>query len=396
MTVTAQKCVAQFRLFKYSLVVLCSLSLSTGTHANDSVVCGLELLEELGWETGNFTDSAENLNAETCQHDLTPRFNTGGETTGAGNSRLFSRIKSALRSTTNRCLFSRKLRVSVEDATNRIIDNTEFIFPEPGDDPRDPFTPPDTNWSASDKRGYDIPSNTLTEGIRSLYQKPVVAECAAAIQVAQLATLVEHFGNETDRFVTAQEIGIGVWREFAKSPSIKANTPLLISRKQRKYALKRLAALGGGAFYNQSGYISPVNNTLEFIDSLDNRGQNFLVLDITEEAVTDLKNRHHPLRELNRITLEIWHNYNRLRATGLSMEILVNLLEKELLSTDSFFRGVTVYIHPLRTGTFAKFLARQFRYNPRTAYKFEIYEDFQSGYFFNRYVNHRLSMCESG
>jgi len=77
MTVTAQKCVAQFRLFKYSLVVLCSLSLSTGTHANDSVVCGLELLEELGWETGNFTDSAENLNAETCQHDLTPRFNTG-------------------------------------------------------------------------------------------------------------------------------------------------------------------------------------------------------------------------------------------------------------------------------------------------------------------------------
>ena len=78
------------------------------------------------------------------------------------------------------------------------------------------------------------------------------------------------------------------------------------------------------------------------------------------------------------------------------MDTLVELLENELLTTDTFFSDVSVYIHPLRTGTFAKFLARQFKYNPRTAYRFEIYEDFQTGYFFNKYVDHRLSQCEAG
>ncbi len=380
---------------------ICVISSFPGTtYAADTLQCHLELLEELGWQTTHLADSPDTLNTDTCQHHRTPLFNVGDRNTiatssGADHARLVSRVNNAIQSDTSRCLVNRRLRESVIAATGKIIGNTDFVFPEPGDDPRDPFTPPASDWSASTRRGYDIPSSSLSDGINALYRKPVVAECAAAIQVAQLATLVEHFEDEADRFVTPQEIGIGVWREFAKSPSIKANTPLLVSRKQRKRALSRLASLGKGAFYNQSGYISPVNNTLEFIDSMDNRGQNFLIVDITEKAVSDLQKRRRPLQELNRMTLEIWHNYNRLRLTGLATDILVELLENELLNTDSFFSDITVYIHPLSTGTFAKFLARQFRYNPRTAYQFEVYEDFQTGYFFNRYINHRLSKCES-
>jgi len=394
MTVETKQWGARFHILKYALLTLGIFSFPTITNATDRVSCSLELLRDLGWQTSSLPDTTDTLYFDTCQHNLTPRFNTGASYSGTDNSRLISRISSAIQSTTSRCLFNRKLGRSVAEATTRIMSNNDFVFPKPGNDPRDPFTPPDSTWLPSKKRGYDIPSSSVTDGIRSLYKKPVVAECAAAIQVAQLATLVEHFGNETDSFVTPQEIGIGVWREFAKSPSIKANKSLLISRKQRKHALKRLATLGKGAFYNQSGYMSPVNDTLEFIDSLDNRGQNFLILDITDVAVEALKNRRRPLRELNRLTLEIWHNYSRLRATGLPIAIVEELLENELLAADTFFSDVTVYIHPLRTGTFAKFLARQFRYNPRTAYKFEIYEDFQSGYFFNSYVEHRLSMCK--
>ena len=393
--------VATLRFLRYACLLLLTLSSANASTTVDTVQCSVDLLKDLGWQISNRSDAPDIRNSDTCQHDLNPYFNIGNQNTntsdtGASDARLLARIKKAIRSDTSRCLVNRRLRNSVAEATRRIIGNEDFVFPEPGEDPRDPFTPPAANWSASTRRGYDIPSNSLSDGIDALYREPVVAECAAAIQVAQLATLVEHYDNHVDRIVSPQEIGIGVWREFAKSPSIKANKPLLVSRKQRKRALGRLATLGRGAFYNQSGYMAPVNDSVEFIDSLDNRGQNFLIVDITEEAVADLKKRKRPLKELNYITLKIWHNYNRLRATGLQMDTLVELLENELLTTDSFFSDVSVYIHPLRTGTFAKFLARQFKYNPRTAYRFEIYEDFQTGYFFNKYVDHRLSQCESG
>jgi hypothetical protein len=393
----------RIRFLFLSVLTLPSVGFAAN-HAANEAACELQLLESFGWQivkksppakpatsTAASTAQAKHTNANTCYSGGSPKFHLYSN---EKNNQLRARVSSALASDTTRCLFNQALKQSAAEATGKIIANTAFTFPKPGEDPRDPFTPPASSWQPSSKRGYDHPVQSLTHGVRSLYREPVIAECASAIQVAQLATLVEHFNDESDQFVTPGEIGIGVWREFVKSPSIRANKPLLISRKQRKYALKRLAGLGQGAFYNQSGYIRPVNDSWEYIDSTDNRGQNFLILNITRQAVNDLRARQRPLRELNRITLEIWDTYDRLRKTGLDMDILVELLEKELLATDTFFSDITVYIHPLRTGTFAKFLARQFRYNPRTAYKFEVYEDFQTGYFFDQYVGYRLSQCE--
>jgi len=378
------------KIFALCFGVLTFATHCNHSHATDELSCRLELLGDLGWQTTNRAGAPDILNTRTCQHDLPPYLNLANQ---ASAQQLLSLANSALRSDTTRCLINRQLKRSVFEATRKIIGNTDFIFPEPGEDPRDPFKPPMSHWVPSSRRGYDIPSKSLSDGIVSLYKKPVVAECAAAIQIAQLASLVEYF-DESDRFVTPREIGIGIWREFAKSPSIANNSPLLINRKQRKHGLRRLADLGRGAFYNQSGYMSPVNSDPEFIDSLDNRGQNFLIVDITENAVTDLQNKRQPLRELNRVSVKIWKKFNRLRSTGLDKDTLEELMENDLLAADSFFKEVTVYIHPLRTGTFAKFLARQFRYNPRTAYRFEIYEDYQTGYFFKKYVNYRLSECE--
>ena len=359
-----------------ALYTLPVIVFSSNGYAADKVSCRIDLLEDLGWQTINVADAPEVMNTLTCQHELSPYFNLANR--DINDPALLSQANTALQSDTTRCLVNRQLKDSVFAATKKIIGNGAFVFPEPGNDPRDPFTPPASHWLPSNRRGYDIPSNSLTDGIASLYTQPVVAECAAAIQVAQLASLVEYFDDETDSIVTPREIGIGVWREFAKSPSIASNSPLLISRKQRKRGLQRLANLGRGAFYNQSGFMSAVKPGVEFIDSLDNRGQNFLITDITAAAVIDLQNRRRPLREINRLSVKVWKKYDRLRATGLDMDTIVELMEQDLLATDSFFSEVTVYIHPLSTGTFAKFLARQFRYNPRTAYQFEIYEDYQT------------------
>ena len=168
-------------------LLLCTLSSANASASAYTLQCSVELLKDLGWQVSNLSDAPDIQNADTCQHDLIPQFNLNDQKTtnsNQGDARLLARINKAIRSDTSRCLVNRKLRHSVAEATGKIIDNADFVFPEPGEDPRDPFTPPAANWSASTRRGYDIPSNSLSDGIDALYREPVVAECAAAIQLS--------------------------------------------------------------------------------------------------------------------------------------------------------------------------------------------------------------------
>jgi len=129
-----------------------------------------------------------------------------------------------------------------------------------GDDPRDPFLPPEGTWDTKSVRGYDIPLSSITGSIKSLYEKPFVAECSTAAQIAQLAALSEHYGAATDEMLRLNEVGIGTWTQYAKQPSIKAKQSLFIDRKaRRKDGLAKLAGIGRAAFYGQVGYMKPYN-----------------------------------------------------------------------------------------------------------------------------------------
>ena len=281
----------------------------------------------------------------------------------------------------------------IKTAIVNLTDNKEFKFISGGADPRDPFIPPDNSWIPAANRGYDLPASSVSSSIDSLYQKPFSAECAAATQIAQLAILKEHYGVFTDAIIQPEEVGIGVWPAYIKAPSIAAHQALLLDSKQRKRALKELAVLGKGAFYNQSGYLRPYKGN-EFIDSVDNRGQNFVIVELSDDALDSLRKRAQPLKEFNRITRDLWKKYRRkMTRDGLDKEDLSEQMKEELEAIDPFFKEVMVYVHPLSVRNFAFHLARQFKWNPRTPYIFEVYEDFQSGYFHERYIDYRLRQC---
>ncbi len=376
---------------KKKLISLTLLLISAQATADNPLSCSLGVLQDLGWLIEQTANVPGLYDTDTCASAITPVF-TYNDTTES-NATILQRSEAALNSTATRCLVNRRYKQAAGTAITKLTDNSEFTFPLPAPDPRDPFLPPPDSWIPSERRGYDIPLHSITDSVNALYEKPFVAECATAVQIAQLAVLTEHYGPFTDAMLDPGDIGIGTWREYAKNPSIRAKTPLLISSKHRKHPLRELARLGKGAFYGQMGYIRSVKSN-DFIDSMDNIGQNFLIFDISDAAVMALQSRTSPLRDINEISERTWKHYYKRLKKGEDKQELSSEMRIELEAADPFFSDVEVYVHPLKVKSFAAHLARQFLFNPRTPFIFEIYEDYQSGYFHERYVNYRLNQCK--
>lgn len=366
------------------------LVLSTAAVADGPLACTLGLLQDLGWVVEDTSGKAGIENQNTCNSDLSPLFTYNNHS--ENRSTMLDRATSALHSQTSKCLVNRQYKSATKRAIDKLTANAGFEFLPVGPDPRDPFLPPGDSWVPSNNRGYDVPAGSITQGINALYTEPFVAECAAALQIAQLAVLTEHYGLFTDAMLNPKDVGIGIWSEYAKNPSVSTRKPLLVNSKLRKNGLRELARLGKGSFYGQTGYISS-DRKLEFIDSLDNLGQNFLIVDLTDRAVDALRKRKKPLRELSSISRRVWKRYYRKSFDDIDMKTLAAEMKAELESIDPFFSDIDIYVHPLKVNNFAHHIARQFTYNPRTPFVFEIYEDFQSGYFHSRYVDYRLNQC---
>ncbi len=376
---------------KYSAgILLCLLPIHT-LSATDEMSCSLSVLSDLGWRLADNRTDIGFEKTDTCNTIAKPLFKYNSTT--ENTDKILIRSQQTLKSITSKCLFNRRYHKSVKGVINNLTENRDFKFLPVGDDPRDPFSPPEGTWNTSSGKGYDIPLQSITHSIRSLYNKPFVAECSTAVQIAQLASLTEHYADQTDKMIDASEVGIGTWNQYAKTPSIAAKQSLFISRRDRhEDGLSKLAATGRSAFYGQIGYIKPYKGT-SFIDSWDNRGQNYMVVDITDKAVAAIKARNKPLKELSRLSRDIWKKYRKRRGRGEPIEKLKEEMQLELEAADPFFNDIEIYVHPLRTKNFAAHLARQFGYNPRTPYVFEVYEDFQPGYFYKRFIDHRMKQC---
>jgi len=376
---------------KFCASLLLTLLPFSALTAADELSCSIDVLSHLGWQVEDNSNDTGILNADTCDADITPvfRYNTNTEKP----RKLLKRARKAYNSNTSKCLFNRSYQSSIQSAVDSLIDNTDFKFLPVGNDPRDPFLPPDGTWDTTSERGYDIPHQSIQGSIQSLYKKPFVAECSTATQIAQLASLTEYYGTTTDQIVDLNEVGIGNWRQYAQVPSIAAKQSLFIDRKDRKRdGLKKLANTGHAAFYGQVGYIRPYKGP-DFIDSPDNLGQNFLIVDITDKAVASLKARKKPLKELSKLSRKMWKKYRNRQRLGEPKETLREEMRAEFEALDPFFSDITVFIHPLHTNNFAEHMARQFWYNPRTPYVFEVYEDYQPGFFYNRYIDYQLNLC---
>lgn len=353
--------------------------------------CTLEVMQALGWQAVSTSGSPGYENTNTCDTNRTPVFKYNRTTEDAAT--LLARGESVLQSPISKCLFNRTYHSAVEASVKNLTDNREFKFLPTGDDPRDPFRPPEGTWDSKTARGYDIPLSSISNSVKSLYEKPFVAECSTAAQIAQLAALSEHYGATADKMISLDEVGIGTWKQYAKVPSIAAKQSLFIDRKARsKDGFATLAEYGRAAFYGQVGYMKPYKGK-EYIDSLDNLGQNYLIVNITDIAVASIKARRKPLKELSHISIDVWKRYRIRQTEGEPMETLKAEMQADLEAADPFFSDIEIYVHPLRTNNFAHHVARQFSYNSRTPYVFEVYEDYQPGFFYNRFIEHSMSEC---
>ena len=371
-------------------MLLCLLT-SVPLHAADVLSCRLEVLRSIGWQTIADSPSPGNVNTDTCNTNWTPVFQYNKATENAAT--LLTRSEDSIKSLTSKCLYNRNYQNAVETSVTKLSDNTDFKFLPVGDDPRDPFLPPEGTWDTKSVRGYDIPLSSISGSIQSLYEKPFVAECSTAVQIAQLAALSEHYGSTADEMLSLNEVGIGTWSQYAKQPSIKAKQSLFIDRKaRRKDGLAKLAGIGRAAFYGQVGYMKP-HKGIDFVDSLDNLGQNYVIVNITDLAVASIKARKKPLKELSRISRDMWKKYRKRQGRGEPMEKIIIDMQADLEAADPFFSDIEIYVHPLRTKNFAEHVARQFSYNPRTPYVFEVYEDYQQGFFYNRFIEHSMKEC---
>ncbi len=366
------------------------LVLFTGSLQANPLQCRIDILDSLGWNTvAANRGHADTIN--TCDNFVAPVFHFSENP--AEQQQMIELADAALDSDTSRCLMSRSFGRSVRVAIDKLIGNQSFTFPRGGTDPRDPFIPPEQSWLPAHRRGYDSPRQSVSGAIESLYQEPFIAECAAAKQIGQIASLYEHYKTDIDDLLHPREIGIGLWQRYLSSPAIRARIPLLVNSTNRKNALSTLAELGQFAFNGQMGYLRASKGE-DYIDSPDNRGQNFIITRITPAAVEALRERKKPLKELSAISKKLWRKYSKKLQTGATREELRRQFETELENTDPFFREADIYVHPLGVRTFAFHIARQFRYNPRTPYILEIYEDHLSGYTYQRFLTQRKFRCD--
>ncbi len=375
---------------KYSIAALLCLIPALPVKAADETFCTLSVLADIGWQLEAESNDIGFENTDSCNTNTPSVFKYNRASEG---EKLLTRSQQTLRTLTSKCLFNRSYHESVKTAVGSLSNNRKFEFLPVGDDPRDPFKPPAGTWNTTGKKGYDTPLENLSSSIQPLYNKPFVAECSAAVQVAQLAALSEHFADQVDEMISTKEVGIGTWRQFAKTPSIAAKQSLFISDRDRGTdPLAKLAATGRASFYGQVGYLKPYKGK-QFIDSWDNLGQNYMIVNITDKAIAALRARDKPTKELSRVSRKVWKKYRKRRSAGEEMDKLKEEMQTELEQADPFFSEVEIYVHPLRTKNFAEHIARQFSYNSRTPYVIEVYEDYQTGYFFNRFIEYRLGQC---
>ena len=110
-------------------------------HASDELSCTIDVLDQLGWKTVANSQTTRLENTDACDTNAIPVFNFNQTTENIDS--LLSRSKDALYSVTSKCLFNRSYQSAVSASITKLTDNLEFEFLPPGNDPRDPFLPPE-------------------------------------------------------------------------------------------------------------------------------------------------------------------------------------------------------------------------------------------------------------
>lgn len=391
--------------------------LAAGHDAGQSdATCRLDFLRHLGWqvETGS-QPLALPVDGAVCRYADVAQARAGGALTlrlsADDPARSDVRIREALDSEASRCAFAMRVGVAARKAVDQLVTNREFRF-----------SAIQTGWIGFGSDGAEaaswLPTSTWgrrfvplrpASAIRAFYQRPIRAECGVGRQIAQLATLLELFGDASfERSFDADELAIGTFNKLGNSRSI-----LLGSSRGTLFAdglAKQSAALGGQAFSGVPGFLFHVFDA-STISSPNNQAQNFIVYDVNGAAADALHSRggfewfnqqNRALWELSgpfhirgrrwfqRLLTESDRRLER-RLTGSERALLRKMRE---IVSDPFYAGFRVYGHPHGIKPIGWFVVRMLDKNPRTPFRIELGLHNLGGEIRDRYERAWISDCQ--
>lgn len=258
-------------------------------------------------------------------------------------------------------------------------------------------------------RGYQ-PAASNSRALDAFYHGQVRSECGVGRQVAQLATQRELYGDAGfDAAFTAAELSIGTFVGLHDTESILLGAhagPLFADGKG-----VRTAAMGRQAFMGAPGYIVHAFDA-QALDDLNNQAENFIVVEVGEQAAQALR-AHHGLAFYDRRNRELWELSRQVPRRGVAFfeRLLVQreaglraalqppqaavVARMDALLDDPFYQQFLIYSHPRGIKPIGAHIARLLDRNPRTPYEIELTLHNLHTTLYQRWLQAQLQRCST-
>ncbi len=316
------------------------------------------------------------------------------------DSEINSVIKSALTSREAACLYQLRVEKAAKQATSLLANNSNFVFGVQGDFVNVYGSPEWNRECLGASSAYCLTARSSGYRALSVFTNSTArSECAAGLQIAELETQKQLYGQAFDQYFSTNEIRVGAWRYVSGSDSALWG---LVMRDPTTYDSNAAisSALGKNAFSGRSGYIGNVYGEA-YLDSPDDRGENFMTVSVTSAAAAALKaaggfeiynNKNLRLFELSRTLTD----RSALRYVGGDYDVTsygASAVEMQKILRDPVYRGYLTFVHPLGRMTLGQHITRLLQINPRTPYKFQLYPSAVPHELYYRFALALLNQC---
>ena len=381
--------------------------------------CRQALLEELGWRFVATEAAAVSIEPGTpCDRADLPEARAAGDLVVRVPSRFDAGARARLHESllhhpATKCAYGFALGAATRRAADRLAGNPGFRFSAvqlgwigfgAGGAARD-------GWESTASFGRAFrPLASNSRAIDAFYTGRVRAECGVGRQVAQYATQMELYGRAGfDAAFVADEIVIGTFKQLHPTRSILLGSSAgEFTRDGRAIAASKA---GRQAFMGLPGFIEHVFDR-STVDDMHNQAENFVVYDVGAQAAAALRRRG-GFAYYNQRNRAIWElasslpglklgRYHerlllerdpKLRAR-LSAEDRATVARIDAELADPFYREFQIYVHPQGIKPVGYHIVRLLDRNPRTPFRIELVLHNLHTTLFDRYLAHRLSLCE--
>jgi hypothetical protein len=404
--------------------------------------CKQAALRSLGWqiETSNSTDISPNI-LTTISRPTVDRScsNNGAAPTlilpGVQPNLADAILNKSLMSMGTQCVFQHQFNQSIETSAKILKTNHLYFFPGPigrfvlgpGDAKLQHLS---SSWSQKTCENTDgngdsnkcfVPNDHQIHGALVDLQRGLMeADCLTGLELVEYSALEQLFGDKKiEKYFTSENFYVG--SNYYSSGSILGQNSRAI---EDWYGLIR-AQSGPNAFIGAPGILLNTKGD-KYLDDADNKGENFVITEMTQNAVTALRS-HGGLPGYDSLLNEIWQRSQDLTSfqirqlevdeiaggkltpedlplpLGVDPQAAIYLATHPLkdenfnkliqILNDPFLSETKVYVHPVGFRSLAWHILRVSRLNSRTPYKLGFYPDTIHGEIFDRWLKMNLDSC---